>query len=135
MTSSSSGAFPRRPTPRVTVWFDGGCHLCQAEIALYRKLDARTGRIAFVDLLGEGSCPLDRADMLARFHAQEAGRPVVSGAAAFGALWRHVTPFQPLGWLAQVPPVLWLLERAYRGFLRIRPKVQAWFNARMASRG
>lgn len=117
-------------SPAVKVWFDGGCHLCRAEIALYQKLDAKIGRIEFVDLTGDGTCPLRREDMLARFHAQEVGRPVVNGAAAFGALWRHVTPFQPLGLLAQVPPLLWVMERAYRAFLKVRPQVQAWFEKR-----
>jgi predicted DCC family thiol-disulfide oxidoreductase YuxK len=110
--------------PRVTVWFDGGCPLCTREIALYQRLDARHGRIRFVDLTGDASCPLDRAALLARFHAQENDKPIVDGAAAFAALWRHVTPFQPLGWLGRVPPMLWLMERAYRGFLRIRPRLQ-----------
>ncbi|GIU66305.1 thiol-disulfide oxidoreductase DCC family protein [Candidatus Phycosocius spiralis] len=114
-------------TQKVTIWFDGGCPLCLREIGLYRRLDAKAQRIDFVDLAGDAPCPLDRADMLARFHAQEEGKPLVSGAAAFGALWRHVTPLQPLGWLAQVPIILKLLDYLYGQFLRIRPRIQAWF--------
>jgi predicted DCC family thiol-disulfide oxidoreductase YuxK len=114
-------------TTRLIVWFDGGCPLCRSEISLYRRLDAKAQRIHFVDLAGDAPCPLDRADMLARFHAQEMGKQMVSGAAAFGAMWRQVTPFQPFGWLAQVPIILKLLDYLYSQFLRIRPRLQAWF--------
>ena len=38
--------------PRVTVWCDGDCPLCRAEISLYQRLDQKAGRIAFVDLTG-----------------------------------------------------------------------------------
>jgi predicted DCC family thiol-disulfide oxidoreductase YuxK len=111
--------------PRVTVWFDGDCPLCRAEIALYQRLDQKAGRIAFVDLTGDGTCPLSRADMLARFHAQEAGGPLISGAKAFAALWKQVTPFQPLGYLAQLPLILPFLDWLYGQFLKVRPRLQS----------
>ena len=111
-------------SPTTTVWFDGDCPLCVREIALIRRLD-RAGRIDFVDLsLGEGCVP-DRRAMLARFHAQETGGPTMSGAAAFLLMWRAIPSLRPLARLAQAPGVLWLMERAYRGFLRLRPFLQA----------
>jgi predicted DCC family thiol-disulfide oxidoreductase YuxK len=116
--------------PNVTIWFDGTCPLCVAEISLIRRLDAKNGRIAFVDLTGDGACPLDRGDMLAKFHAQETGKPIISGAAAFGAMWRQVTPFQPLGWLTLFPPALWAMNLLYVQFLRIRPRLQTWMRSR-----
>ena len=64
---------------RVTVWFDGGCPLCLREIALMQRLDRR-GAIAFIDVArGEASCPIDRRELLARFHAEENGL-LLSGA-------------------------------------------------------
>ena len=110
--------------PPVTVWYDGACPLCVREIALFRRLDRR-GAIAFVDVAGDGACPLDRETLLARFHAREAGGPMVSGAAAFAAMWRAIPALRPLGRLAQTPGVLWVLERLYRLFLRTRPALQA----------
>ena len=109
--------------PAVTVWFDGDCPLCVREISLMRRLDKR-GAIAFEKVAGDGSCPSDRADLLARFHAREAGGPMVSGAAAFAALWRALPVLAPFGHLARNPALLWVLERAYRGFLRLRPRLQ-----------
>lgn len=109
---------------KLTIWFDGDCPLCRREIALMRRLDRR-GTIEFVDL-GTGSdaaCPLDRAEMLSRFHAREGGR-IVSGAEAFAAMWRAVPLLRPVGVVARNRFVLRLLETAYRGFLRIRPRLQ-----------
>lgn len=110
--------------PALTVWYDAACPLCAREIALMRRL-ARPGRIAFVNVSAPGAaCPIDRAALLARFHAQEAGGPLFSGAAAFAAMWRQTRALRPLGELARLPLVLGLLERLYRAFLRVRPRLQ-----------
>lgn len=114
-----------RPKPRLTVYHDGACPLCQREIALMQRLDRRRA-IDFVDVAdpaNAGVCPLDPAELLARFHADQGGR-LLSGAAAFAAMWRAIPMLRPLGLAAQLPPVLWVLERAYRGFLRVRPAIQ-----------
>ncbi|MDQ2893654.1 MAG: DUF393 domain-containing protein [Pseudomonadota bacterium] len=109
---------------RLTVWHDGGCPLCRREIALMRRLD-RSGAIRFVDVAQDGSeCPVDRTALLARFHARENGE-LLSGAAAFAAMWRAIPVLRPLGLAARNPVVLNLLERAYRGFLVVRPTLQA----------
>jgi predicted DCC family thiol-disulfide oxidoreductase YuxK len=115
------------PAPQLTVWYDGGCPLCRREIALYQRLD-RAGRIAFVNLASDAPCPIDRTLLLARFHAQEAGQPMVSGAQAFAALWRATPWFKPLGYLAKLPGVLALLERAYLWFLPRRARLVGWLN-------
>lgn len=72
----------------LVVWYDGSCPLCCREIELMRRLD-RNGSIRFVDAATEklASCPVDRANLLARFHAREDG-VMLSGAAAFAALCR-----------------------------------------------
>jgi predicted DCC family thiol-disulfide oxidoreductase YuxK len=109
----------------LTVWYDGACPLCQREIALMRRLDRREA-IRFVDASvpqAEAQCPIDRADLLARFHAEEDGR-LLSGAAAFAAMWRAIPWLRPLGLLARNPRILDLLERAYVRFLKVRPALQ-----------
>ncbi|WP_244493695.1 thiol-disulfide oxidoreductase DCC family protein [Aureimonas sp. AU4] len=108
----------------LTVWHDGSCPLCRREIALMRRLDRR-GAIRFIDAAAEGpaDCPLDRAELLARFHARENGR-ILSGAAAFAAMWRAVPVLRPLGLLFRAPLPLAVLERLFRGFLRVRPRLQ-----------
>ena len=106
------------------VWYDGDCPLCRREIALMRRLDRR-GAIRFLDV-ASGSvqdCPVERTALLARFHACEDGR-LLSGAAAFAAMWRAIPPLRPLGLIARVPLVLALLEKAYTTFLMVRPRLQ-----------
>jgi predicted DCC family thiol-disulfide oxidoreductase YuxK len=112
------------PLSELTVWYDGACPLCIREIALMRRLDERRA-IHFVDVAPEDAvCPVDRTLLLARFHAQEAGGPVLSGAAAFAAMWRAIPVLRPLGLLAKNATVLAVLERLYIRFLKIRPMLQ-----------
>jgi predicted DCC family thiol-disulfide oxidoreductase YuxK len=109
---------------KVKVWFDGACPLCQREIALMKRLDKR-GAIDFVDVAegADPSCPIDRSELLARFHAEEDGR-VLSGAAAFAAMWRAIPRLRPLGLAARNRFLLGVLERLYVVFLKVRPQLQ-----------
>lgn len=112
-----------RKTPDLTVWYDGDCPLCRTEVDLMRHLD-EAGRILFVDLSVGLPCPLDRETMKQRFHAQEAGGPLLSGAEAFAAMWRAIPPLAPLGEAARNSRLSAFLEWAYGVFLRIRPFLQ-----------
>lgn len=89
-----------------------------------RRLDRREA-IDFVDVTDAQTrnCPIDRRVLLARLHAQEDGR-LLSGAAAFAAMWRAIPVLRPLGLAARNAVVLALLEKLYGGFLRVRPKLQ-----------
>ena len=113
----------KQPPADVTVWYDSDCPLCTREISLMRRLDKRNV-IDFINIQNAKGCPISSDELMQRFHAQERGEPVISGAAAFAAMWRAIPVLRPLGLLAQFRPVLWVLERAYMGFLRIRPWLQ-----------
>jgi predicted DCC family thiol-disulfide oxidoreductase YuxK len=116
----------------LTVWHDGTCPLCAREIALMRRLD-RNGAITFIDAAQQDSvCPVDRAALLARFHAREDG-VMLSGAAAFAAMWRAIPVLRPLGLAARQPRVLALLERGYCQFLRVRPLLQRFAARRLST--
>lgn len=108
---------------RLVVWHDGNCPLCRREIALIRGLDRR-GAILFIDAVdaADESCPVRREDLLARFHAQEDG-VLLSGAAAFAAMWRAIPLLRPLGHVARWRPLLRALEWLYLRFLRVRPRM------------
>lgn len=116
---------------KLEVWFDGDCPLCRREIGLMRRLDRR-GAIVFIDVAdGSGYCPLDRAELLGRFHAREEGR-MLSGAAAFAAMWRATPLLRPLGLAARNGRVLAVLEALYVAFLKVRPALQRAVRRRAA---
>lgn len=90
-----------------------------------RRLD-RGRRIDFIDVgTPETACPIDRRLLLERFHAREDGR-MLSGAAAFAAMWRAIPLLRPFGLLARNRIVLHGLEALYLRFLRVRPTLQRW---------
>jgi predicted DCC family thiol-disulfide oxidoreductase YuxK len=127
---------PDRPglphSGRVIVWHDGACPLCRREIAVMRRLDA-DGAIRFVDVRdADGLSPAERAWRLGRFHVEEDGQ-MLTGAAAFAAMWRAIPALRPLGLAARNPAVLATLEWGYLCFLRLRPMLQgiaAWRDRR-----
>ncbi len=123
------------PSPGETdlsVYYDGGCPLCRAEIDHYRRCEG-ADRVRFVDVgpgaaasaLGAG---LDREAALRRFHVRDAQGRLVSGAAAFARLWRTLPGWRWLGRLVDlrvlgIRPILPLAEVAYRAFLPLRPRL------------
>lgn len=127
-------------TPPLKVWWDTSCPLCTREISLMKRLDTQKN-IDFIPITkdtdqgelptGAGtSCPIDRKTLLKRFHAQERGEEIVNGAEAFAAMWRQIHGLRWLGMMARNRAMLWVLERVYRGFLRVRPRLQHWAGKR-----
>jgi predicted DCC family thiol-disulfide oxidoreductase YuxK len=112
-------------TPRATVYYDGACPLCSREIGTYRRLRG-ADQLCWVDVSRQGTPlgpDLTREAALARFHVRMGDGSLVSGGAAFVRLWAS---FPGLRWLAAIaarPPVSWVLEPAYRLFLRLRPRL------------
>ena len=104
----------------ITVYYDGACPVCRREIGFYQT---RTGgAVAYCDVAAE-VCPapdLTREDALQRFHVRLADGALVSGAAAFLALWRETPGFRRAAALLSHRPVVAVLDVAYAGFLRMR---------------
>lgn len=126
------------------VWWDSGCPLCTREINFLRNLD-REQKIEFRALgpttesaVDVGTaCPMSKGKLLARFHAKEISTgEILSGAAAFAAMWRLVPnrTLRGIGELARYPFVLKVLELSYRGFLVVRPALQSLTRRMVASK-
>lgn len=115
---------PEQAAPRLTVYYDGACPLCSLEIATYRGLHGADS-VCWVDVSdtrSPGPGPdLTREAALQRFHVRTADGTLVSGGAAFLRVWAALPGLRWLAALAGHPPVSWLLEPAYRLFLRLRP--------------
>ena len=112
---------------RLTFFYDGACPLCRREIAFYKRLD-KDGRVDWRDVSTGGADDelrpgLTRGQALQAMTAETPAGEIKRGAAAFVAVWRELPGFRWLAPLAALPPVLWLLERAYRGFLKVRPRL------------
>jgi predicted DCC family thiol-disulfide oxidoreductase YuxK len=109
--------------PAATVYFDGSCPLCRAEMALYRG-QAKAETVCFVDAsnletpLGED---LDRHRAMRRFHVRKEDGSLVSGPAAFVELWKRLPQWRWAARAAAMPGMLVLLEMAYKLFLAARP--------------
>jgi predicted DCC family thiol-disulfide oxidoreductase YuxK len=137
MTDARVQAEPVACGERMTVYYDGSCPLCTAEIGHYRKLD-KGGAVAFADVSSPAAQPgpdLARADAMARFHVRMEDGRLLSGAAAFAALWRTMPgPWRTLGHVAGWRPVTVVLEGVYRAFLPVRPALSRAFGC-WAARG
>ena len=126
---------PESSSAAVTVLYDGACPLCRREIGVYRDLDALQP-VAWCDVsapetaLPDGG---DRAAYLARFHVQMADGSILSGAAAFVALWSVLPGWRWVARLGRLPGMMPILELTYRLFLKVRPGMQRlarWFEKR-----
>jgi len=114
---------------RATVYFDGSCPLCRAEIGHYRRKD-RSGALCFVDvsnpdaLLPDG---LAHRQAMARFHVRAGNGQLLSGAAAFIEVWARLPSWHWAARVAALPGVLTLLQLSYRLFLPLRPALARIF--------
>ena len=109
--------------PELTVYYDGGCPLCTMEIGHYQG-QAGAQKICFLDVskAGEMAAPdLPRDKALARFHVRDASGALESGAAAFVRIWLVLPKWRWAARLSTLPGALCVMERAYRGFLPLRP--------------
>ena len=120
------------PTPpALTVLYDGACPLCRREIGVYRGLDPLQSDtpLCFSDV-SNAALPLPagttREQLMARFHVQRPDGELLSGAQAFLALWAVLPGWRWLAFAGRLPGAVWLMERAYRMFLRWRPMLQRW---------
>ena len=119
----------------VTVLYDGACPLCRREIGVYRDLNALQP-VAWCDVSApETALPQggSRETYMARFHVQTADGTILSGAAAFVALWSVLPGWRWLGRFGKLPGMTPLLEATYRMFLKVRPRLQ-WLARKLEAR-
>ena len=121
---------------KTTIYYDGDCPLCRAEIAYYERKDS-SGALNLVNVADPDSAlpaGADRTQALARFHVTTEDEKVVSGAAAFVEVWRRIPGWRWLAHLARVPGVTLVMEGAYKLFLPLRPLIVRAFVAVTGSR-
>jgi len=121
---------------KTTIYYDGDCPLCRAEVAHYARKDTACA-LELIDVadtrttLPEGT---DRTTLLSRFHVTTPDGHLVSGAAAFVEVWRGLPGWRLLAGLARIPGVKLAMEGAYRLFLPLRPAIVRLFVALTGAR-
>lgn len=110
----------------MTLYFDGACPLCAAEIHL---LAARNRRqlLRFVDLSkpnAELPCTVVCAQAMDNIHAILDDGGTLIGVPVFAEAYRRAD-LPLLAWLFSRPCLRWLLEPAYALFARHRARVSA----------
>lgn len=119
---------PPKEPPALTVLYDGACPLCRREIGVYQGLRSDTP-VCYADV-SDAAVPLPpgvtREQLLAQFHVRDHHGALLSGAAAFLALWAALPGWRWLALLGRLPGAAWFMERLYRLFLRVRPRLQRW---------
>lgn len=125
MSTISRGTYAADPRAAARVFYDGGCPVCRREIGWYRNMRGGDA-VEWLDIDATQSLPdglpsgTTRDDLMRRFTITRRDGATVSGGAGFIALWRALGPLRWLGRIADHPPGVWLGERFYRGFLRLR---------------
>jgi predicted DCC family thiol-disulfide oxidoreductase YuxK len=117
-----------------TVFFDGSCPLCRWEISHYQAA-VPVSAIDFVDVSNNKQAAMagcSCSELMARFHVRTKEGVMLSGAAAFVALWLLYPSGRWLGKLGSLPGMPVVLELLYRGFLRLRPGIQ-WLVRKFAN--
>jgi len=109
------------------VYYDGSCPLCRLEINFYKKFSG-SEKIFWEDIspTGKGKLhpDLNPKAAMKRFHICSGETGLLSGAAAFSALWTLLPAFRIYGIIAQKKPIIYLLEVFYVIFLFFRPLLQ-----------
>lgn len=94
-----------KPSYPLTVYFDGACRVCSAEMEHYRRKQ-HGGRLLFVDISAPEFQPLESgptlADFMARMHVRDTDGRFFSGVEAFQVIWRAC----PEPWLHQAARLL-----------------------------
>jgi len=111
-------------TPALTVYFDGLCRVCSAEIEHYRRRD-REERVRWVDIAdphfsaeAEG---VDATRVHRVMHAKDAEGRFHTEVDAFIAIWKVIPGFHWLAGLAGLGVVRPALDLGYQAFVKVRP--------------
>jgi len=121
---------------KLTVYFDGACPLCRAEMSYYKSKDV-AGAIIFSDVADISQAipqDLNRQQAMSRLHVRTQTGDVVSGAAAFVKIWQSLPGWSWAARIATLPGMTPILELAYRLFLPVRPVFSTLFGALQTTR-
>jgi len=115
----------------LTIFYDGSCPLCTAEIRHYKQADTN-GALNCVDVSSakfKGDARITQQAAMERFHVRLVDGQQFSGARGFVEVWRTIPSWQWLAKISDLPSVLPVLELIYSFSLRMRPLAVCWFKS------
>jgi predicted DCC family thiol-disulfide oxidoreductase YuxK len=107
----------------LTVFYDGSCPLCTAEIGIYKDADTND-LLNMIDVSSHtfsGDDQITQQAAMARFHVRLEDGQQLSGARAFIEVWRVIPSWRWLAGFSKIPGAVSVLEFFYRAFLHARP--------------
>ncbi len=111
-----------------TIYFDGACVVCNAEISHYKKVAEAAGlteRVLFVDIAAPSfeaaAHGLDSVSVNRVMHVKDAEGNLHLGVDAFLEIWRNLPRYSFLVSVARVPGVRPILGLGYVAFTKVRP--------------
>lgn len=109
---------------KITIYYDGLCRLCSAEISHYMK-NPFSSRIRFVDITSplfdaslEGVDPVMVHKVM---HVRDVNNVVIQGADAFIEIWKTLPSYNFLGKVVSLPVLIQLFRLFYSVFAFVRP--------------
>lgn len=114
-------------TLRRTIFYDGLCHLCGAEIRLF-KWRVKDGSLAYVDISAPDFDPaahgVDPLRVQKHMHVRdEQTGTMLIGVDALIGMWECVPGFRWLAAVTRLPVLNWFARMGYSVFAWVRPKL------------
>lgn len=113
-----------QPTIQGTIYFDGLCRVCSAEINHYRRLTG-SENFLFVDILSADfdakKHGLDPSQVHKVMHVRDKAGRLYTGVDAFRAIWQEIPRYRRLAKWSENRIVRLGLEFGYETFVKIRP--------------
>lgn len=117
---------PNAPSFPITVFYDGSCSVCAAEIEHYQHKN-HEGRLLLMDISAPDFKPelynLNLQAFMYELHVIDSDGKVYKGIEAFRAIWQAFpasTLYGMVGSLITLPVINLLARLCYKGFARIR---------------
>ena len=109
---------------KLTVYYDGACHLCSREIDHYRSTDDKC-RLDLVDISQPGfdaeAAGLDPDNVEKVFHVKDGDGNIITGVDAFQKIWQTIDTFPLLSKLADNRLSRKGMDMGYNIFAKLRP--------------
>lgn len=109
---------------KVTLFYDGKCVVCAAEIEAYRKID-KDNRLSYVDISSSVfdpstvEIPEDRLNKF--FNIQLEDGTFVEGVDSFIEIWKRIPSLKFAAKVASFKPVHFMMHLGYLVFAEVRP--------------